>query len=101
MTFVGTIKANKKEVPKEMTDRDNLRLGSTAFLFTKELTLVSYVPTTAKTMKKLVLLLSSMHTQPTIGNTGKPEVIEFYNATKGGVDTFDHFYPVCANCMPK
>ncbi|KAG7161264.1 PiggyBac transposable element-derived protein 4-like 4 [Homarus americanus] len=94
MTFAGTIKANKKEVPKEMTDRDNRRLESTAFLFTKELTLVSYVPTTAKTKKKLVLLLSSMHTQPTIGNTGKPEVIEFYNATKGGVDTFDQ---MCAH----
>lgn len=37
----------------------------------------------------MVLLLSSMHNQPKIGETGKPEIIEFYNSTKGGVDTFD------------
>lgn len=35
-----------------------------------------------------------MHTQPSIGPTHKPEVIEFYNQTKGGVDTFDQ---MCAH----
>lgn len=39
------------------------------------------------------LMLSFMHTQPTVGDTGKPEVIEFYNVTKGVIDTFD---PMCA-----
>lgn len=35
-----------------------------------------------------------MHAQPSIGPTRRPEVIEFYNKTKGGVDTFDQ---MCAH----
>lgn len=89
MTLVGTVRANKKEIPKEMTDKATRERGSSAFLYTKEMTLVSYVSDTSKTTKKLVLLLSSQHTQPNIGTKGKPEIIEFYNSTKGGVDTFD------------
>ncbi|XP_062870546.1 piggyBac transposable element-derived protein 4-like [Trichomycterus rosablanca] len=93
MTIVGTVKANKREIPHVMKDKENRTPGSIAFLFTKELTLVSFLPDTAS-KKKLVLLLSSMHTQPSIGSTHKPEVIEFYNQTKGGVDTFDQ---MCAH----
>lgn len=88
MTLVGTIRANKKEVPPEMKDTSSRELGSSAFLFTDTLTLVSYVPTTAK-KRKIVLLLSSMHSSPSIGQNGKPEIVEFYNETKGGVDAFD------------
>src|SRR5215469_13131144 len=41
-------------------------------------------------MEKLVLLLSSKHSQPIVSEVnGKPEIIEFYNITKGSVDTFD------------
>ncbi|GLD46315.1 piggyBac transposable element-derived protein 4-like protein [Lates japonicus] len=86
MTLVGTVKANKREIPHVM--KENRTPGSSAFLFTKELTLLSFL-SDAASKKKLVLLLSSMHTQPSIGPTHKPEVIEFYNQTKGGVDTFD------------
>ena len=93
MTLVGTVKGNKREIPKEMLDKDNRNPGSSAFLYTKDVTFVSYVPATSKTKKKMVLLLSSMHTQPNLGVTGKPEIIEFYNFTKGGVDSFDE---VCA-----
>ncbi|KAL7868524.1 hypothetical protein SRHO_G00099080 [Serrasalmus rhombeus] len=93
MTIVGTVKANKREIPHVMKDKENRTPGSSAFLFTKELTLVSFLPDTA-TKKKLVLFLSSMHTQASIGSTHKPEVIEFYNQTKGGVDTFDQ---MCAH----
>lgn len=95
MTLVGTVKGNKKEIPKKMIEKDSRKFGSSAFLFTRDITLVSYVPTTSKTKKKMVLLMSSMHTQPTLGDTGKPEVIEYYNATKGGVGSFDQ---MCAQC---
>ncbi|KAK4318811.1 hypothetical protein Pmani_010234 [Petrolisthes manimaculis] len=88
MTLVGTIRSNKKEVPPEIKDTSSRELGSSAFLFTDALTLVSYVPTAAK-KKNNVLLLSSMHSSPSLGQTGKPEIIEFYNKTKGGVDAFD------------
>ncbi|CAL9691157.1 unnamed protein product [Knipowitschia caucasica] len=93
MTLVGTVKANKKEIPHMMRVKENRTPGTTAFLFTKELTLVSFLPDKAS-KKKVVLLMSSMHTQPSIGPTHKPEVIEFYNKTKGGVDTFDQ---MCAH----
>ncbi|KAK3892689.1 hypothetical protein Pcinc_003481 [Petrolisthes cinctipes] len=87
MTLVGTLKANKQELP-QVKSKEDREPGTTAFLFTNEMTLVSYVPPKTKN-KKLVLLLSTMHSQPTLGEKGKPEVIEFYNCTKGGVDAFD------------
>ncbi|KAK4324272.1 hypothetical protein Pmani_005112 [Petrolisthes manimaculis] len=71
---------------KEVADRDP---GSSAFAFIKDITILSYVSRKASKAKKNVMLLSSMHTQPSIGDSGKPEIIEFYNSTKGGVDTFD------------
>ncbi|XP_066963237.1 piggyBac transposable element-derived protein 4-like [Macrobrachium rosenbergii] len=88
MTYVGTVRANKKEVPGEMKDVSSREEGSSAFLFTDNMIQVSYVATSSK-KKKNVLLLSSMHTLPSLGNSGKPEVIEFYNSTKGGVDALD------------
>ena len=94
MTFVGTVRANKKEISHEMKEKATRERGSSAFLHTKEMTLVSCVSNTSKTSKKLVLLLSSQHPQPNIGSQGKPEIIEFYNATKGGVDTFDQMCSV-------
>ena len=38
---------------------------------------------------KVVLLLSTMHHDDIIGDSGKPEIIEFYNKTKAGVDALD------------
>lgn len=32
---------------------------------------------------------STMHHSNTIGKTNKPEIIEFYNETKSGVDALD------------
>ncbi|XP_068203998.1 piggyBac transposable element-derived protein 4-like [Palaemon carinicauda] len=89
MTLVGTVKANKKEIPQEMKETRTRMVGSSAFLFVNDITLVSYCKDTSRTKKKLVYLLSSMHTQPTIMPNGKPEIICFYNETKGGVDAFD------------
>ena len=89
ITLVGTIRANKKEIPVEIKSLSDRAFGSSAFLYTEDLTLVSYVPSTTKTKKKNVLLLSSMHSKPTLTQSGKPEIINFYNKTKGGVDTFD------------
>ena len=44
------------------------------------MTLVSYRSVSNKS-KKLVLLLSSMHTEPILTQDGKPEIIEYYNST--------------------
>ncbi|KAL7644282.1 UNVERIFIED_CONTAM: hypothetical protein RMT77_005109 [Armadillidium vulgare] len=82
MTLVGTLRTNRKEVPAVMKDKINRDYGSSAFLFTKEMTTVSYVPaTTSKTKKKLVLLLPSMHSQPKVSTqSGKPEIVEYYKS---------------------
>ena len=55
------------------------------------MTLVSYVPQTRQ--KKHIVLFSSMHhddkTNPESGDMKKPEIITFYNSTKGGVNMVD------------
>lgn len=89
MTLVGTVRANKREIPECIRKKDARTPGSSAFLYTKDMTLVSHLPKT-KAAKKNVLLLSSMHTQGNVNPvSGKPEIVEYYNETKGGVDTFD------------
>ncbi|KAJ4438771.1 hypothetical protein ANN_14722 [Periplaneta americana] len=55
------------------------------FAFDNELVLLSYVPKKGK----YVLLLSNMHQGASVSESGLPEIIEFYNSTKGGVDMFD------------
>ena len=42
MTLVGTVRGNKAEIPQEMKAKETRQHGSSAFLFTKEITLVSY-----------------------------------------------------------
>lgn len=87
MTLVGTVRGNKKEVPEAMK-KTNREVGSSVFLFTKDITFVSFLPDTA-TAKKAVLLMSFMHTQASVTEGGKPEIIKLSNKTKGAVDTFD------------
>ncbi|CAH2107383.1 unnamed protein product [Euphydryas editha] len=85
LTYVGTLKKNKREIPPEFLDKKR-EVHSTMYGFTKELTLLSYVPK----KKKTVQMISSMHHEESIDSTKSiPEIISFYNATKGGVDSLD------------
>nr|XP_022911031.1 uncharacterized protein LOC111422056 [Onthophagus taurus] len=86
LTYVGTLKKkNKREIPSEFLDKKR-QVHSTMYGFTKELTLLSYVPK----KKKTVTMISSMHHEGSFDSTkGIPEIISFYNATKGGVDSLD------------
>lgn len=88
LTSVGTLRQNKPQVPEELKTKKGRAEGTAGFGFTNKLTLCSYMPAKRKA-KKIVLLLSSMHNEPTIATNGKPEIVNFYNKTKGGVDTFD------------
>lgn len=90
MTIVRTIEANKIS---EMTD-GQLRTGVICIPLDKGETPVSYITKTPKTIEKLVLMLSSVHTQAILGYSDKPEVTDFYNATKV---VFDIFEPVCTS----
>ena len=88
--MVGTIRTNRVELPKELVTPKGRQLYSSlvAFNATGDSSLTSY-----KCKKdKVVFLLSSMHlSNGTFGQEPKrlPEVINFYNKTKGGVDCAD------------
>ncbi|KAB0790446.1 hypothetical protein PPYR_15168 [Photinus pyralis] len=85
-TYVGTLRKNKVEIPKEMQPHRSREVFSSLFGFSGELTVVSYVPKKSNA----VVMLSTMHQDATvIGEEKKPEVILHYNSNKGAVDTMD------------
>lgn len=87
LTLVGTVRKNKTFIPSNMQPNKNRVIHSTNFAFTEGATICSYVPK----KNKSVILLSSMHTTGEVEDTvtAKPEIIKYYNKTKGGVDTMD------------
>lgn len=86
LTVIGTIRKNKRELPKNFTEIRGRAEKSSLFGHRGNCSLVSYVPKKGKN----VLLVSSMHDDAQINeDTGKPEIIMDYNRTKGGVDTVD------------
>lgn len=91
-TMVGTLRKNKREIPPEMLSTKGRSVGDARYCFDKQKTLLSYVPK----RNKNVLVLSTMHSGSSLKSekSEKPDMIEFYNATKGGVDTFDQ---MCGN----
>lgn len=86
-TLLGTLRKNRKEVPKEMLAVKSRQVCSSMFLSTDDSTMVSYVP--AK--NRIVLLLSSQHHERSISTLehAKPTMILDYNKTKGAVDSAD------------
>ncbi|XP_047104480.1 piggyBac transposable element-derived protein 4-like [Schistocerca piceifrons] len=88
ITVEGTIKQNKPEIPNEMKPSTSRAIHSSSFAFEGDITMVGYVPK----KKKSVVLISIMHHDRNIDETHakkKPDVIKFYNSTKGGVDQMD------------
>lgn len=84
--LVGTCR-KKPFIPKVMYKLERKRKPNTSiFLFSRNMMLTSFK---AK-MNKIVVMLSSKHNESEIGQKNKPEVIHFYNRTKGGVDVLDH-----------
>lgn len=86
-TLVGTIRKNKRVLPASFSISKHRSVKSTIFGYKKKMTILSYIPK----KNKCVLLLSTMHRDGNIIEGPKllPEIIEFYNKTKGGVDTTD------------
>lgn len=86
LTCIGTLRKNKREIPSSFLPNKNKTPLSSQFAFDQKKTLVSFTPK----RNKSVLLLSTMHNKEEINPTSsKPIIIDDYNATKGGVDTFD------------
>lgn len=86
LTYLGTLKKNKREIPPEFQASKERVVGSVLYGFTRDYTILSYVPKP----KKAVLVVSSMHhKKETDDVTGKPAMIIDYNKNKGGVDEVD------------
>lgn len=101
LTSVGTLRKNKAQIPLELLQTRNRQPKSSMFAFQKDITIISYVPKKGKN----VILLSSLHHDDAIdessGDKRLPEIVSFYNFTKGGVDTVDELsgsYSVARNC---
>ena len=74
LSLVGTIRGNRKEVPKEMLPDSSKEVFSSLFGFSRDgATMVSYVPK----RKKAVVLLSTQHRDNAVSTDGKckPEII--------------------------
>ncbi|KAJ8948622.1 hypothetical protein NQ314_008386 [Rhamnusium bicolor] len=92
LTVVGTVRKNKPDIPAELLHVKNRPLYSSIFAYGKhsnKCVMTSYVPK----KRKNVILLSTYHDDDSIdkeiGDVCKPEIITFYNSTKGGVDVVD------------
>lgn len=89
LTFVGTIRKNKREIPPDLLQHRPVNSSMCAFGYDEnKCTLTSYIPKKHKN----VLMLSTFHNDDKIdadSPQNKPEVITFYNVTKGGVDVAD------------
>lgn len=86
LTIVGTLRGNKREIPEELKNSRTRPVGSSIFCYDGPFTLLSFKPKPSK----VIYLLSSCDEEGTVNpNSKKPHMIEFYNSTKGGVDSFD------------
>ncbi|KAE8296656.1 hypothetical protein D5F01_LYC05417 [Larimichthys crocea] len=87
LALVGTIRRNKPELPPHLLQAKARAVFSSVFAFTRNHTLVSYIPRRGKN----VLLLSTKHRGADISDDSKrkPTIIQDYNRCKGGVDNLD------------
>ncbi|KAJ8898511.1 hypothetical protein PR048_003871 [Dryococelus australis] len=94
LTMVGSLRRNKRDVPIELKDCKNQHLYTSRFAFNNYLTIIIYTPK----KNKRVLLLSTMQYESSNDeehSKKKPEIIKYYNSTKGGVDMMDQKIWLC------
>ncbi|KAK3778106.1 hypothetical protein RRG08_062802 [Elysia crispata] len=84
VTLVGTVRRDKRFLPHDFQKGTGMSKGDAMFAFTKT-TICAY----KSNIKKHVVVLNTMHHSADRGTTNKPEVVESYNSTKGGVDSMD------------
>jgi hypothetical protein len=87
VTMVGTMRKNKKEIPQLLLSKQEE--GSSIFMFDKTKAIVSHCP---KKNQNVILMSTNglFYNKGINQDSGKPEMIHFYNSTKGGTDTFDY-----------
>uniref|UniRef100_UPI00358F8AC9 piggyBac transposable element-derived protein 4-like n=1 Tax=Myxine glutinosa TaxID=7769 RepID=UPI00358F8AC9 len=88
LTLVGTLRQNKPDVPSLMKPCKKRQIYSAEFGFKDNITMVSYVPKKGKA----VILLSTLHHDKSVmeeSRKKKPEIMTYYNSTKGGGKLMD------------
>ncbi|XP_070790517.1 piggyBac transposable element-derived protein 4 [Pituophis catenifer annectens] len=85
LTYVGTLKKNKAEIPPSFLPHRRKAIGSSMYTFTKEITLLSCVPKKNRTVCLVSLMHHNEYTDP---DSNKPEIIS-YNSNKGDIDSLD------------
>ena len=92
LTLLEIIRSHRREISKEVRKPENRELYSSKFIFTTTVSIpIQLVSYKAKRIK-VVLLLSSAHSDAKIKQNDpkkKPEVVAYYNHTKGDVDVMD------------
>ena len=90
MILVGAVRKNKNFLSSNMQPTKERPVYSTNFAYHRDATVCSYVPK----KKKAVVHLSSMHMSGEVEETqsAKLETINYYNKTKGGVDTMETMF---------
>ena len=96
MHLCGTIRP-KPYIPKELYER-RLKIKDSVAVFNYEHSITLQCQQVNPTKK--VMILSTAHHNPSVIEKSKTELQMFYNATKGGVDTFDQLCSL-TNCIRK
>ena len=84
-TLVGTLRRNSRCIPSKAKECRGRERGNCRYFFAENFTLLSM----KDRKRQPILLLSSQHHRPGVRN-GKPEIVDFYNRNKSGVDNMDH-----------
>lgn len=82
LTYVGTVRKNKTFIPPKLLIVKKIPLYQSTFAFNDLATLVSYI----SHKNKATILISTMHKTATVDQEGpkkKPEIVSYYNSTKG------------------
>ena len=88
LTLVGTVRGNKRFLPEQFKQKRSQVLHGSTFVFQENTTLVNY----QSKRDKHVVVLSTMHHDKSIDPESfkqKPDIVTFYNSTKGAVDAMD------------
>jgi hypothetical protein len=86
-SYVGTLRKNRREIPGIVHNLDGRQRGDSWHFYCENSTICSFWDKG----NKAVLLWSTMHGAQIdkVREQGKPDIVEFYNSTKSGVDNLD------------
>ena len=87
-----SVRANKRFLPESFKNKRGLQLHASSFLFQDKTTIVNY----QTKRNKNVVVMSTMHRDCAVAPQApkkNPDILRFYNLTKGAVDSVDQMAP--------